>query len=129
MPALHRRVACLLLLASAACASAPSAGSTADGATARASAPKRRSTLAHPELTFPRGSTGELRVDIAVMVDPNGTPDMSTLKLTGNVLSDNREAVARWISQSTFDPAVANGVPVRAEYRTSIRAKTVIRQM
>jgi hypothetical protein len=53
---------------------------------------------------------------------------MSSFKLVGNATSENRNALTDWMSRSVFEPAKLNGVPVRAEYKTSLKAKVEVRR-
>ena len=63
-------------------------------------------------------------VDIEVQVNPDGTADMSSLKITGVGASDNRNAVTTWVQSLRFRPATQNGVAVVGTYRTSFGAMT-----
>jgi hypothetical protein len=60
-----------------------------------------------------------------VMVEANGQPDMSTLRVTGTGASDYRQAIVEWVERNSFEPGRSNGVAVRAEYQTSLRTKMV----
>ncbi|MDB4885749.1 MAG: hypothetical protein JWN79_1187 [Gemmatimonadetes bacterium] len=122
---LPRRAGCITLLALAACAS----GARGGAESTRITPPRILNTINRPELVAPSRGTGEFRVDISVMVDPDGRPDMTSFKLTGNAMSENRNALTDWIARSVFDPAKADGVPVRSEYKTSLKARFSVRRM
>lgn len=110
------------LLALAACSTNPAPGSTSSVT------PPRLTGVDHPDLQNVR-VTGDSKTDISVMVGADGLPEMATLRVTGSESSSMREPVAEWIARSKFEPARANGVPVRAEFRTSIEMrKQVIRR-
>ena len=70
----------------------------------------------------------EYRVDIRVMVDPNGRADISTLQMTGNALSDNRNAITEWLARSMFEPATTDGLPVRGEFRMTLKTKVSVQR-
>ena len=120
-----RLVACTILLALSACAS----GGSGKAQSARLTPPRILNSINRPEFVAPRGGTGEFRLDISVMVEPDGRPDMASLKLTGNAMSENRSAMTEWIARTVFDPAKEDGVPVRGEYKTSMKAKFSVRRM
>jgi hypothetical protein len=122
---LPRQTACITLLALAACAS----GARGGAESTRITPPKILNTSNWPELVAPSRERGEFRVDISVMVDPDGRPDMTSFKLRGNALSENRNALTDWIARSVFEPAKADGVPVRSEYKMSLKARLSVRRM
>ena len=108
------------LLTSLACASSGSKS-------AKASNPELL-TRTRPELVATRVVPNAPRpttiVDIEVKVNPDGTADMNTLKITGVGASDNRSAVTTWVQSLRFRPAMQDGVAVVGTYRTSFGAMT-----
>ena len=63
-------------------------------------------------------------VELEVKVNPDGMPDMSTLKITGQGASENRAAVTTWVQGLRFRPATQDGVPVVGTYKQSFSAMT-----
>ncbi len=61
------------------------------------------------------------RIDLEVVIDSTGNPDMSTFKASGSAASENRDALYEWIRSSTYRPATRNGEPISAIYRTSLQ--------
>lgn len=118
---LARRTAIALFLVLAGCSSG-----RASGAPSPATPPKM-TTSSQPTLTFDRSSSG-LSADIVVMVDPDGRPDMSTLRITGNLTSSQRIELTNWIAASSFTPATSEGVPVRGEFRRHIDIRPELRR-
>jgi hypothetical protein len=57
-----------------------------------------------------------LAVDIEVVIDSSGVPDMSTFKATGPAATENQFALSQWVKSSTFKPARRNGQPVSGVY-------------
>ena len=88
--------------------------------------PPRIRGAGYPQLAGGTPSTA-VRVDVVVMIDPTGVPDMTTLVLTGTGVEENRAAVVAWVRQSSFEPAMQNGRAVRAEFRASLETQTVPR--
>lgn len=125
---LLRRFACAALLIVPACSQGHVAASPV-GAT-----PPRMTSTLHPQLApLDNLSAAALRdavmqVEIAVMVDADGRPDMSTLKLAGNATSNNRTAITEWIANSTYEPGRRDGVPVRSEFRSTLKTKVEVRR-
>jgi hypothetical protein len=121
-------VASLALLAAAACASAPKLEG-GDGASAEQGAlqpPERISGGPWPELRVPSPTAGRVvvaRMDIQVMVDEKGDPDLSTFRAIGPGSELNQDALRSWISSSRFRPGRRNGQPVRALFRTVIEGR------
>jgi hypothetical protein len=112
---LHR-VALVLLFALSACSA-----NAAPGETAAVAAP-RRIGGDHVDLNGVRPLANS-RTDITVMVGEDGRPDMATRRVTGSGASAIKDAVTDWIARSRVEPATANGVPVRGEFRTKIEIK------
>src|ERR671922_1557460 len=87
-------------------------------ACARTNAPKPAAERDEPPRMLQRGAPPELRVynipasgrapirlQIEVLIDIRGQPDMKTLKVTGPGAAENRQAIERWIEQAMFRPA------------------------
>ena len=73
--------------------------------------PEMVSRGASPDLQIPTSAMAArtaLEVNIEVLIDENGSPDMSTFKVTGIGAEDNRDALARWIEQARFPPCTAS---------------------
>ena len=68
-----------------------------------------------------------VRVTIEVMIDADGRPDMKTFKVTGFGAAENQDALARWIEQSSFQPARSGGQPVPGLYQAKLEARVVAR--
>jgi hypothetical protein len=105
------------------CASAGSAGSSG-AAGGRIAPPEMSSRAPMPELRFPRSAgagTVSYRMEIDVVIDSTGVPDMSTFKTSGSAASENRQALYDWIQTSTFRPATQDGRPVSAIYHTRMQ--------
>jgi hypothetical protein len=66
---------------------------------------------------------GTTIIDVEVMVDANGVPDMSTFRATGSAGAENRGTLMQWISEAKFEPGRRDGVPVASLFRTTIRLR------
>ena len=87
---------------------------------------------APPELriySIPASGRAPIRLQIEVLVDSRGQPDMKTLKVTGIGAAENREAIERWIQQAIFRPAQRGGQPVAGTYRTGLAVRIETRRM
>ena len=61
-------------------------------------------------------------ITVAVQVDPDGRPDLKTVRVVGRGAIENRGEIVSWLSRLTLAPARNEaGTPVRAEYRMSFR--------
>ena len=105
------------LLLAAACAS----GGKGSGATA----PKLIGDD-YPSL-MTSGRPEPVRVALTVMIDANGTADLTTLRIAGTENTEQRAAVVDWLGRSRFKPAELHGQPIRAEYTMDLRTKIVTR--
>ena len=114
-------IAVSLAVASLACAS--SSGKPNANATNPELLTRTRPELVARSVT-PNAPRPTTVVDIEVKVNPDGTPDMSSLKITGVGASDNRSAVTTWVQSRRFRPATQDGVAVAGTYRTSFGAMT-----
>jgi hypothetical protein len=122
-------VALVALLASFACASAPQDPAAAPVADAAAIDPPQISRGNAPQLRIPASYSGRapVRVDIQVMVDAEGRPDMRTFKATGLGADINRDALYTWIESSSFRPARVDGRLVPGLFR--MRLEAAVRRM
>ena len=77
----------------------------------------------------PQSGRPSLRVDVEVLIDEIGRPDMSTFKVTGIVTDENRAALRTWIEQASFRPAQHAGQPVPGVFRTRLRATSTTRRI
>jgi hypothetical protein len=116
-----RRAALAVLVLLAACSANPAPGGTT------AVTPPERIGGDHPDFQDIRPS-GDSRTDVVVMVDADGRPDMSTLRITGSGAPTYRDALTSWIERSNFKPARLNGAPVRAEYRTKLEVQVRVQR-
>ena len=85
-------------------------------------------TRTRPELVAYRVTPNAPRpttlVDLEVQIRPDGTADVSTLKITGVGASDNRSSLTTWVQGLRFRPATRDGIPVVGTYRTSFSVMT-----
>ena len=87
--------------------------------------PKMASPATMGPMRFPENaaSGSTIRVDVEVVVDSNGRPVMSTFKANGPTASENRDALAEFIGNSTFRPAFHNGQPVSGVYHSQLQLR------
>ena len=86
---------------------------------------------APPELRIygiPASGRAPIRLQIEVLIDSRGEPDMSTLKVTGVGAGENRGAIEQWIAQAIFRPA-QRAQPVAGTYRTRLEVRIETRRM
>ena len=116
-----RHLALLVALAaSAACASSsPSGAKTKSGITP----PQQLRAGPYPEIR----EVVDLRYE--VMIDAEGQPDISTLKVTGKGASAARGPIEDWIRSSVFKPATQNGQPIAGLYKGGIKSRVEVRRM
>jgi hypothetical protein len=112
----------LVLLAAVACASAPKDQSSNESPAQAVEPPEMNRGSPPPEIRVPISTSGRatVRVDIEVMIDALGQPDMSTFKAVGMV--DNIEAIRRWIAGASYRPARLNGRAVPGLFKTKLQA-------
>jgi len=124
MPHVRLRHLALLaaLVVSASCASTPR-NTGAGTAGAKVTPPERLRSGPPPEIR----EVVDLRIE--VLVDADGQPDMRTLKVTGKGSGSTRTAIADWIRSSAFKPAMQDGQPLAAIYRTGIKTSVQVRRM
>jgi hypothetical protein len=77
--------------------------------------------------TMPSRGRPPIKVTIEVMIDETGRPVMSTFKVLGIGGAENRDALARWIEQSSFQPARSGGHPVAGVYHVTLEIGTSVR--
>ena len=130
------RLACAVMmlvgLGSVGCARAGPRESGAAQQVEREEPPRMLQRGAPPELriySIPASGRAPIRLQIEVVVDSRGQPDMKTLKLTGIGAAENRDAIERWIQQATFRPAQRGGQPVAGTYRTRLEVRVEMRRM
>ena len=63
------------------------------------------------------GRAAAPRIDLEVMIDEKGMPDMSTFRATGPGSETNQEALRTWIGSQRFQPARRDGLTVRAPFK------------
>lgn len=107
-----------LLLAGCASASSRSGASTA---TLPEATMTTRGQLSLAGSGTARPTPTDLRIE--VVVDPNGQPDLATLRVTGQGASEHRAAVEQWIRTSRFEPAERGGQRVTSVFRTQIQTR------
>lgn len=71
----------------------------------------------------------EVDVRFEVLINPDGQPDMRTLKVTGKGSGSGHAAFEEWIRNSTFTPAMLNGHPVAAVYKGGLKSRIEVRRM
>jgi ABC-type phosphate transport system substrate-binding protein len=122
MPTLRLRHLALLfaLAVSAACASASQNG---PGKSGKITPPQQLRAGPRPEIRE------EVDLRYEVLVDAEGQPDMSTLKVTGKGSSSVRGAIEEWIRSSVFKPGMQDGHPVAALYKGGIKSRVEVRRM
>jgi hypothetical protein len=116
-------IASAALLAVAACASAPKEQPSGEVSTRAVEPPQMNRGSPMPEIRVPISTSGRatVRVDIEVMVDAQGQPDMNTFKAVGVV--DNMDAIRRWIANSSFRPAQLDGRSVPGLFKMKLEAR------
>lgn len=125
--------ATLAMALSAACAkpSAPTPEPNAEPAEPT-EPPRMLSRGSFPELRISGPNPADrpvARIRIQVMIDPQGRPDLNTLRVSGLGASENRLAIERWISSASFRPAMRNGQPVSGLYETRFEVRVSVRRL
>jgi hypothetical protein len=127
MPLIQRPVFVLAaLLATLSCAGTPKDPAAAPAAGAAAIDPPQLNRGTPPQLRIPPSYSGRapVRVEIEVMIDAGGRPDMRTFKATGLSADINRDALFTWIETSSFRPARLDGRSVPGLFKTRLEAST-----
>ena len=105
-----------------------SCASSGGGSTRPHVRPPELLTASHPDLVAPGVTPNAPRptrlVDLQVVVKPDGTPDMNTLKIVGPAAETNRIALTSWVTGLRFKPALQDGQPVSGIYQTWFGAIT-----
>ena len=70
-----------------------------------------------------------LRMGIEVKVDSLGRADVRTLKVTGVVDSQNRQAVEQWLESVAFRPAMRDGQAVSGIFKMSLTVRVEYRRL
>jgi hypothetical protein len=114
------------LCAAVACAGAPKDPAATPVASNPAVESPQINRGSSPQLRIPASSSGRapVRVEIEVMVDAEGRPDMRTFKATGVGADLNRDALFTWIEGSSFRPARLEGRSVPGLFRMRLEAST-----
>ena len=119
-------VSLVALVLMAACASAPRDQSSTDATPASRTVepPQMNRGSPPPEIRVPTSTSNRatVRVELEVMVDAMGRPDMTTFKATGQGADINRDALRRWMEAASFRPARLDGRPVPALFKTYFQA-------
>ena len=63
----------------------------------------------------------DFRIDVSI--DEEGRPDVSGMRVMGNMGSGTREEIASWLARATFTPARLNGVPVRGTFQMALKSR------
>ena len=82
-----------------------------------------------PELRVPTSTSSRatVRIDLEVMVDANGSPDMRTFKAVGPGADMNGDALRTWIEGASFRPARLDGHAVPGLFK--MRLEAAVRRM
>jgi hypothetical protein len=126
----RRFIALAALGATVACASASATNDPAPPAAAQPVVePPQINRGNSPQLRIPPSYSGRapVRVEIEVMVDAGGQPDMRTFKATGLGADINHDALFTWIEGSSFRPARIEGRSVPGLFK--IRLEAAVRRM
>jgi hypothetical protein len=115
-----RAITVTMLVAALGCATAPPRSSYSE--------PPRMVSTSRPVLqtSMSRPRSGE--IDIRVMIDATGKPDMRTLQVTGGLATENKDEIARWIETARFEPAKKAGQPVPGEFHHRIASQVRVRR-
>ena len=70
----------------------------------------------------------EVDLRIEVLVNADGQPDLRTLKVSGRGSGSAHAAIEDWIRSSSFKPAMQNGHPVAAVFRTGLKSRIEVRR-
>ena len=97
-------------------------GTSADTSSAPKEAPIRPpKILPGPPMRIT--SPGRVDATVSVLVRADGTPDMSTFRVTGLVSQSTWADLRSWIAQSLFEPARQAGIPVPATAKMELRSQ------
>lgn len=115
------------LLATLACAGAahdPADAAAPAAPAASAAEPPQIMRGTAPQLRIPASTSSRstVRVQIEVMIDEMGRPDMTTFKATGPGADVNRDALRTWIEGASFRPARLDGRAIPGLFRMGLDA-------
>ncbi len=128
-----RRIRLLFVLAALsfadACASAANDPSAAPAEPAPQVHPPELVRGTRPDLRIPASASSRatVRIELEVMVDDAGRPDMRTFKATGLGADINYSALRAWIETSSFRPARLDGRPIAGLFK--MRMEVSVRRM
>ena len=134
-PFMPLRLACAVVAISLLTACASTSASTPESSAEvedRTEPPRMVSRGSFPQLSISGPNPAErpvARMHIRVMIDSEGRPDLSTLRVTGLGAAENRNAIEQWISGATFRPAMRNGEAVSGLYETRLEVRVSVRRM
>jgi len=116
----------LSLVCACAGASKDPAGAPATTTTAQ---PPELLRGARPELRVPTSTStrATVRIELEVMVDESGRPDMRTFKAVGPGADLNGDALRTWIEGASFRPARLDGHAVPGLFK--MRLEAAVRRM
>ena len=66
---------------------------------------------------------GGAYADIELTVDATGRPDMTSLRVIGNIEERTKRDIGAWLEQANFKPATQLGVPVAGVFKMSIKLR------
>lgn len=108
------RIVAMIAVFAAGSACASAGGGTAGGNAVTSPKPV---TPSSPTFEFTRGTDiPSGTVTYQVWIDTFGKPDMRTLSFSGPTTPAYEEAIKRWLSIATFQPATQAGEPTRGLY-------------
>ncbi|HET7187246.1 MAG TPA: hypothetical protein VFI52_03795 [Gemmatimonadaceae bacterium] len=78
----------------------------------------------HPELRVPTSTStrATVRIELEVMVDESGRPDMRTFRAVGPGADINADALRTWIEGAGFRPARLDGRAVPGLFKMRLEA-------
>lgn len=117
----------VVLCAVVACVSTPKDPAAAPAAPATSGPavdPPQMSRGTPPQLRIPVSYSGRapVRVQIEVMIDGDGRPDMKTFRAIGLGADINRDALYTWIESASFRPARIDGRSVPGLFKMELQA-------
>jgi hypothetical protein len=73
------------------------------------------------QLSTSRG--GGAYADVELNIDATGHPDMTSLRVIGNIEERTKRDIGLWLEQANFKPATQLGVPVPGVFKMSIKLR------
>jgi hypothetical protein len=112
------------LFAVVACAGTPKDPAASPATSGPVVDPPQMSRGTAPQLRIPASYSGRapVRVQIEVMIDADGRPDMRTFKAVGLGADINRDALYAWIESASFRPARIDGRSVPGLFKMELQA-------